>query len=389
MFRKSFVHLTFASILLTLTFPFMPAGRTAHAMPLHIYIIPDGTSASWSRNLLSPSTMPPPIHIRANGTLDPANVSIQRSGNIYTFTGDVNAFSIIIEKSGITVDGNWHRLNGTGFIDGKDGFNLNSLSGVTIKRVKISNFYSGIKTYQSTNITLVENEITNNGYGIYVNSSNNSLILRNKVMHSEGGGLYIPNSFNITFEDNLIASNNYYAIGVQNTRNSTFVRNVIANNYGIGMRMSLSDNNTVYHNNFVNNTQNAFDMSSENNWDNGYPSGGNYWDNYNGTDHHSGPAQNLTGPDGIGDTPYVIDGNNADRYPHIRPLALGLLGDVNYDGVVNILDITIIASVYNHTEGEHQWIPQADLAPPYGIINMLDLVTCAAHYGETFPRNNI
>jgi hypothetical protein len=50
-------------------------------------------------------------------------------------------------------------------------------------------------------------------------------------------------------------------------------------------------------------------------WDDGYPSGGNYWSDYAGVDEKSGPGQNLTGSDGIGDTHYIIDGNNRDRYP--------------------------------------------------------------------------
>jgi hypothetical protein len=50
-------------------------------------------------------------------------------------------------------------------------------------------------------------------------------------------------------------------------------------------------------------------------WDDGYPSGGNYWSDYNGTDLYSGPYQNQTGSDRIGDTPYVADANNTDRYP--------------------------------------------------------------------------
>jgi hypothetical protein len=54
-------------------------------------------------------------------------------------------------------------------------------------------------------------------------------------------------------------------------------------------------------------------------WDTGYPSGGNYWDDYDGTDQYRGPYQNVTGTDGIGDTPYTIDMNNIDRYPLISP----------------------------------------------------------------------
>ena len=39
-------------------------------------------------------------------------------------------------------------------------------------------------------------------------------------------------------------------------------------------------------------------------WDNGCE--GNFWSNYNGTDLNR---------DGIGDTPYIIEANNTDRYP--------------------------------------------------------------------------
>jgi len=58
---------------------------------------------------------------------------------------------------------------------------------------------------------------------------------------------------------------------------------------------------------------------SGNVWDDGYPSGGNYWSDYNGTDMLSGPYQNESGSDGIGDAAYAIDTNNIDRYPLMNP----------------------------------------------------------------------
>jgi hypothetical protein len=56
-------------------------------------------------------------------------------------------------------------------------------------------------------------------------------------------------------------------------------------------------------------------------WDDGYPVGGNYWSNYTGVDQFGGPGQNIPGPDGIGDTPMILDANDTDHYPLMTPWA--------------------------------------------------------------------
>jgi hypothetical protein len=77
--------------------------------------------------------------------------------------------------------------------------------------------------------------------------------------------------------------------------------------------------NSVYHNNFVDNVYQGYDYRV-NQWDDGYPSGGNYWGDYTGIDEKSGPNQNQPGSDGIGDTPYIIPGGtNSDQYPLMSP----------------------------------------------------------------------
>jgi len=90
------------------------------------------------------------------------------------------------------------------------------------------------------------------------------------------------------------------------------------NDNGLGIYLDRSSNNSIHHNNF-NNTNQVLTSESINTWDDGYPSGGNYWSNYNGTDLYGGPGQNETGGDGIGDSPYVINENNQDNYPLMNP----------------------------------------------------------------------
>jgi hypothetical protein len=114
-------------------------------------------------------------------------------------------------------------------------------------------------------------------------------------------------------------------------------------------------------------------------WDDGYPSGGNYWSDYKGIDVKSGPNQDQPRSDGIGDTPYVIDANNQDRYPLMNPYVL--LGDVNSDGVVDIRDIAIFGKAFGFYPGHPRWNPAADL-DGNGIINILDGVKIAKNFGK-------
>ncbi|MGD2066349.1 MAG: NosD domain-containing protein [Candidatus Bathyarchaeota archaeon] len=84
---------------------------------------------------------------------------------------------------------------------------------------------------------------------------------------------------------------------------------VTNNSFGISITDSSGD--VIYHNSFIDNTVQTSVTSSSCTWDDGYPSGGNYWSDYIGTDADG---------DGIGDTPYVIDEGNQDNYPLTKPL---------------------------------------------------------------------
>jgi len=233
----------------------------------------------------------------------------------------------------------------------------------------VENIDQGVIFSNSSNNNIIGNFVSaNNIEGIVFSaSSNNSVSGNNITRHSYDGILVCLRSFN-----NCIASNNLYdndyagilnsysnhtsiidnkitssQLGILfwNSANSMIVRNnIIANDfYGIGFENSL--NNFISHNSFVNNTNQAYNLNSINVWDDGYPSGGNYWsDQDHGfcADHYRGPDQNEPksddSPDGIVDKPYIIDDNNRDRYPLMKPYAgLHDIGIINVTTSKNVV----------------------------------------------------
>jgi hypothetical protein len=57
--------------------------------------------------------------------------------------------------------------------------------------------------------------------------------------------------------------------------------------------------------------------------------------------------------------------------------------DMNRDGKIDIVDITIVTLAYKSTTGSRNWNPNADL-DKNGEVDILDLVTVLAHYGEEY-----
>jgi hypothetical protein len=136
-----------------------------------------------------------------------------------------------------------------------------------------------------------------------------------------------PNSYinDTLIENNRIIGNNY-GLSLFWT-NRTIVRN---NNFAVNNQSIIiedSNDSLIYHNNFVGNKKNRatewkeFCNNCKNKWDNGYPSCGNFWDGYNGSDNFKGPNQDIPGSDGVGDTVYSCSGNTDgnDSYPLMKP----------------------------------------------------------------------
>jgi parallel beta-helix repeat protein len=214
---------------------------------------------------------------------------------------------------------------------------------VTITGIKIREFGNGVYLEDSSNNTISGNIVTqNSAYGIYFFNSSYNSISDNEIAASIGSNIWITNSSQNLINGNIITEGAYGIYFCNSSENNVFGNEIAANsgggvwltsspnnflfrnnvsegNYGVVVNSSL--NNTVYWNSFVNNTVQAQAEDSANTWDNGYQFGGNYWSDYGGLDVFSGPYQNVTGSDGIGDTPYPINASNSDMYPLINPWA--------------------------------------------------------------------
>jgi len=210
-----------------------------------------------------------------------------------------------------------------------------------ISRNNIANNLRGIDVEYSSNNTLSGNNITNNVHGIAFGYSSNNSITGNNITANNGYSIALSLSSYNTLSENTIANNRDGIYLVESSNNAISGNNItnnelgiyllessynnvsgnnIAGNHGYGILIGYSSNNKFYHNGFINNTQQAYIyLSGSNFWDDGYPSGGNYWSNYTGVDLYSGPYQDEIGSDGVGDTPHVIDANNRDNYPLIHP----------------------------------------------------------------------
>jgi hypothetical protein len=99
------------------------------------------------------------------------------------------------------------------------------------------------------------------------------------------------------------------------TGNAIFGSTISNNSIGIFLASAADQFNLIYHNNFINNTSQIVSFGGVNYYDNGYPSGGNYFSDSVGTDVNYTSGQNVPGSDGVFDTSYL-----GDNYPFVNPL---------------------------------------------------------------------
>ncbi len=257
----------------------------------------------------------------------------------YSSTGNTISDNVIEKNNeiGIKIDGSsGNTLLRNTLRENEIGVKIKSSTYNTLGSNMLDGNTYGIVLNQSSISTLTDNTISGSTKGIIVNIGKDNIISRNTVSSTlfgesillihvshnsiskntiSGAGVSLYYSSDNTISSNTIDSalNGIY---FNNSCNNTVSSNIISNSNFDGIYLGSSCfGNSIYHNNFLNNQMNAHDKGN-NTWDNGYPSGGNYWSDYTGGDNYHGPNQDQPGSDGIGDIPYLIPGNgNKDNYP--------------------------------------------------------------------------
>jgi len=296
------------------------SGNTASNNAYGIFL-----ESSSNNNVLSGNTASNNVHgIVLSGSSNNNLTGNTASNNLYNFgvSGSASShFNNYVDTSN-TVDGKpiYYLINvGTIYL-------INS-NNITIKDLTLTKNLFGVVFFNTTNSKIENVTASNNVYGIWLSGSSNNNLTGNTASNNSYGIFLESSSNNNVLSGNTASSNNNYGIRLGDYSSNNIISGNNITNNDDGIYLVDSSNNKFFHNNFVENIQDVYDMSWEsswvppsiNTWDNGYPSGGNYWSDYTGLDLYGGPHQNETGTDGIGDTPYSVDEDNQDNYPLIKP----------------------------------------------------------------------
>ena len=259
--------------------------------------------------------------IRGSGTDSPYNSGIFIE---YSSGNDITRNVITENYAGVTL--RYSSLNviscNTILLNNYGGFFFYQSSNEnTVSRNVITENHGGVTLFSSSLNVISGNIISLNNYEgrsegiIFYQSSNENTVSRNVITENYAGGASLYYSSLNVISENIISLNNYGEEGggiiFASSENNVVSRNTITDNHEAVNLDIGSSNNNFYFNNFNNTVQVV--TGSTNVWDDGNE--GNYWSDYNGTD---------VDQDGIGDTPYSIDGNNRDNYP-----LMGMFSDFN------------------------------------------------------------
>ncbi|WP_455391961.1 NosD domain-containing protein, partial [[Eubacterium] cellulosolvens] len=294
---------------------------------------------------------------------------------------------------------------------------LANCSNVIIQHQNISSVTAGIELGFSSMNIIINNTITSNvWHGLYLESSNKNSIIYNTFSRNNKNGILLDLSPENSISYNVINLNAENGIYQYFSSNNTVLNNTVSHNND-GLRFEYSNDNEIirnsiswnknsgiylgpeskrnriYHNNFFDNSNQATDYGI-NDWYLDYPNGGNYWSDYLGKDNFTGPKQNITGVDGIGDIAYdlIITWLDViDLYPLMEPVQEKIqvpTAPLNVEAEPGDGFVLLIWSVPFSDGGAT--ISSYNIYRGNGTINKTLIATVSVtHYNDTEVTNNV
>jgi parallel beta-helix repeat protein len=220
--------------------------------------------------------------------------------------------------TGISVEGDNCTITGNIIRNTYYGIFCSTQSSTTISGNNITgNFKDGIRFCGGSLNEFYENNISGNAKsGIAIEGYQNTISRNNLTNNNIGIG--IASSYSLVF-GNMLSDNSNSGLYFAGSNNTISANSISGSKWGIYYtpHFAAPNGNKYYHNNFLDNKGNVGGSSPYNIqlWDDGYPSGGNYWSDYK-TAYPNAAELDTTG---IGNEPYVIDENNKDNYPLLEP----------------------------------------------------------------------
>ena len=226
---------------------------------------------------------------------------------------------------------------------------LANCTGVIVRNLTITNTASSIQLANVSNFLIANSTLSSNRWeGITASGVTNGSITNVTASNNGNYGLNMLGLSNVTLSKGNFSSNGYVGVELVGAKNVTLSSGVFSHNKWWGLSLASTQNLHVFHNDFIDNaagcppfcssgisSQIRYETtpSGSDTWDDGYPSGGNYWSDYVGVNVCNGEVQdncNRCGisfhepcPDGIGDSPNMVTQyqtvNPTDRYPLMKP----------------------------------------------------------------------
>jgi len=205
-------------------------------------------------------------YIRSNGTVEPASLPIERTGNYYLLKDDIVNYTIEIQSSNVIFDGNGHTLSlpqesYTTMPDkyGPALIQITNNSNVVIQNTEFTTYYTGISAANSSRITILVNNFKSGRYSIELRSCINSDIIGNSLTENSAIGLFAYKSAYLNIAYNNISRNqngcNFVQLSYSNITRNNIIDNFIVKTLGNAIFALSIDNNRFFENNLINNAE--------------------------------------------------------------------------------------------------------------------------------------